>query len=635
MFNKIKRGISLITVFSILGISIPTDLSANIFDDAMKSVNKARSWNSNGTSNYYMGSVYVRFASPAPPPIIKVSAPEIQASCSGINIKGMFVSLLNLDQLGQMLQNAGASLAWGIAVGLIYSLPGIANAFKMINDWAKRIQQILGNACQSGIAIAQHYMPSGMDRISLQNKVDSYISNAASYMQGGMSSLAKALNINDIKFDQNGIVDLSGGDKLSKKGAIDALSNMIKGGLLADFSLQSSLITKMNIESKDKIFKAMGLNISSLKNNTVKPVGICLSGKTTTADCSDVNFSSIITKVSADSNEQNRWKLIWLFYEYTNKAIGDIYINNNDVVSLIKEAFGYLNNPTDENEAEAYDIISDPKKHSISIGYDGKGEMEQSAQELADVLIGGQYAVKSDDFHAHTITLLGMEANALSLKQSFAVSSKPTYQVDINEFLDGWYGVGPAAECAVANITHETNASVSLPSMASSSLNVTIPCSSVSYFVPPSLRKYEIIYLNSPANDKPKLKAELQKYLKYNYAIDLADYMVTALNNTFGNKIRQFSTPPSDTNTTSGADKKGKKVEGSRTASSVHPGEIVSLTMEYSRNISAFINEFEKQVRQKAKRDASDYVSRDALDKLFDEQRIKNKTRGLKNVVAQ
>ena len=647
MLRKIKKSISVITIFSVLGVSLPSNLFADsIFSDALKSVNQARSWHDDnaGTDNYYMGSVYVRFASPAPPPIIRVSAPEVQASCSGINIKGMFVSLLNLDQLGSMLQNAGASLAWGVAVGLIYSLPGIANAFKMINDWAKRIQQILGNACQSGIAISQYYLgKAGMDRTSLQKKVDSYIDNAAKTMQDGMSGIAKSLGLDGIRFDQNGIIDLSGNDKLSKKEAVDAIGNMIKDGLIADFSLQSSLITKMNTESKDKVFKTMGLDISQLQNNDVKPVSVCLFANTTTNGCSNIDISTLVSQVSADQNEQNRWKLLWLFYEYTNKAIGDIYVNNNDVVALIKEAFDYLKNPTDENKAAAYDIISSPDKHSISIAYDGKGNMDTVAKELADVLIGGESAVKTKDFESHVITLIGMEANALNIKQSYAVNSKPVYQVNIKNLLGNWYGVGPAAQCAVADITHETNATATVISSSATTTNAAtqsiqqVSCSDISYYVPPSLRKYEIIYLNSPTEDKPRLKAQLKKYLKYNYAIDLADYLVTSLNNTFGNKVRQFSTPPSDSNSTNSGnnDTNGTKEEGSKTTAAIKPAEIVNLTMQYSRNVSAFINAFEKYVRQEVKRDAKDYVSRDALDKLFNEQRIKNKTRGLKNVIAQ
>jgi hypothetical protein len=85
-------------------------------------------------------SVYFKFG-PAfdyPEPIVNVSPPKISAGCGGLSIKGMFGSIIGLDRLEQMLKNAGASFAWGIAVGLIYSLPGIGAAFKMINNWAKK-----------------------------------------------------------------------------------------------------------------------------------------------------------------------------------------------------------------------------------------------------------------------------------------------------------------------------------------------------------------------------------------------------------------------------------------------------------------------------------------------------------------
>jgi len=107
--------------------------------------------------SFYTTSVYFRFpaAASSPEPFWAFSEPKIQVGCSGINIKGMFMKLAGLDRIEETLKNAGASLGWGIVVGLIYSLPGIASSFKMLNDWAKKIQQLMANACQSGIAMGK------------------------------------------------------------------------------------------------------------------------------------------------------------------------------------------------------------------------------------------------------------------------------------------------------------------------------------------------------------------------------------------------------------------------------------------------------------------------------------------------
>lgn len=94
-------------------------------------------------------------------PILRASPPTIQAGCNGLNIKGMFISIINLERLSEMLKNSGASLAWGVLVGLIYSLPGVAAAFRSLNQWAKAIQKLMQNACRSGIAIGQALAHAG------------------------------------------------------------------------------------------------------------------------------------------------------------------------------------------------------------------------------------------------------------------------------------------------------------------------------------------------------------------------------------------------------------------------------------------------------------------------------------------
>jgi len=178
--KQVKKytNISVATAVALSGIPIQAFSGDTILDSAMSNFTKPGSFthtDSHGnviTTDYYTGGVSYSFGTEYPPPIFSVSPPTIEAGCNGINIKGMFVSLLGLDQLGAMLQNAGASLAWGVAVGLIYSLPGVAAAFKMINQWAKDLQKLLGNACQSGIAIG-HYLSekAGIDKEGMEKKL--------------------------------------------------------------------------------------------------------------------------------------------------------------------------------------------------------------------------------------------------------------------------------------------------------------------------------------------------------------------------------------------------------------------------------------------------------------------------------
>jgi len=628
--NFFKRSISVVLVGSLLGVSIPSNLFAEtIFDDAVTSINKARSWHDehSSTNNYYTGSVYVRFKTSNPPPIIKVSAPEVQASCSGINIKGMFVSILNLDQLGNMLQNAGASLAWGVAVGLIYSLPGIANAFKMINDWAKKIQQILGEACQSGIILGEHLLSStGYNKNSLQTKIDSKIDNAASVMQERMSGIAKALGLNNIKFDQNGIIDLAGDEQLSQKDKIDAWEGLIINGLLSNISLEASLVDELNQVSGGQLYKNLGIDLDNMSSQEVTSINVFINGQNIPAASNNKNISleKLITDDAGigDTQKQNKWKTLFTFYFYVNQGIGDIYVNN-DVTQIIKNAFAYLQNDSNKNEAKALDLLTSPQKYALNINMDGKAAESEAARELAFLLVFGANALYNPSetnyiptTKMHVLNIVAFNSENLNMKEAFAVLSADTYTSKLD--LSGWDGAYVSAKCATANLLNETNASVTYNGK-------TYNCSDVNYYVFPSLRKYQMIYMNSPAIDRPKLKAVLSKYIEEHYAMDLANYLTTALQDDFFVKMRQFKNVSSKTNSIK---------ESSNRAPAQNPAKLVQIINNYTAKVSNFIDEFKKTVAQLSSYDDKEITKRE-LDKIFNEQHIKNKERGLRNVITQ
>lgn len=144
-----------------IGSISPSD--NGFFDDILDSsilnvtpsgmINKKDSNGNIQSIGFHTTSVYFRFGPSfdMPEPIFNFSAPKMSIGCGGLSIKGMFASLIGIDRFEAMLKNAGASFAWGIVVGLVYSLPGIGTAFRMLNEWAKKIQQLFGNACQSGM----------------------------------------------------------------------------------------------------------------------------------------------------------------------------------------------------------------------------------------------------------------------------------------------------------------------------------------------------------------------------------------------------------------------------------------------------------------------------------------------------
>ena len=147
-------------------------------------------------------------------------------------------------------------------------------------------------------------------------------------------------------------------------------------------------------------------------------------------------------------------------------------------------------------------------------------------------------------------------------------------------------------------------------------------------FIDNILTKYEIIYLNSPETDRPKLKDKLTLYVENHYASDLADTLVTSFKDDLMVKMRQFNTPTKDS-----SGKPQDKYSANRSPSD-DTLKLINVINDYTTKVSKFLTEFKKDVKEIAKED-SKAITRDELDKIFDEQRIKNKTRGLKNVVTQ
>lgn len=110
----------------------------------------------NGENVYAVGgSLTLKRTVTAYPQLFHIEGPQISASCSGISFKGMFASVVNWDEMEEQFKESGESFAYGILVGIIYSLPGIGEIFTKLDAWAKKIQQMLANACRSGVAIGK------------------------------------------------------------------------------------------------------------------------------------------------------------------------------------------------------------------------------------------------------------------------------------------------------------------------------------------------------------------------------------------------------------------------------------------------------------------------------------------------
>ena len=672
MISKFKRTISGITAVAVISMSVPSYLSANIFNDALVSVNKQRSWNDSTSHNYYMGSVYVRFKQDTPPPIFNISAPEIQAGCSGINIKGMFVSILNLDQLANMLQNAGASLAWGVAIGLIYSLPGIANAFKMINAWAKRIQQILAAACQSGIVLGQMMANNmGWQKNSVDKWLTNHMPNAANFLQGGENAKLKAFGVN-IGFDKNGVLDLSGADKMTPKDIKDALAKLLSGGLLNNASLLGGILTSMQNDSGGTFFTNLGVPKKLRAGKVVDGVSLYIDADNNVVTTNSSDFTVVKKGIGdlvndsgiGDPNEQNKYKMMLLAYFFIKKGVGDIFINT-DLDNLVKKLTSYLQNNNEKNQKDAADVQTNPGDYPMVLNIDAK-PTDQAAKALANLIVNGisQKEAASDDAYTaqfQTADIVKMQAPSSDKYRDLVVLDKNQYQSSLSkdDVLGEWKGVYVAARCAASDILHIPVSDISLNAakdnnktdskVISANESNNFDCNNTIYYVPDGFQKYEMTYMNTPVENRQKLQSALINYLSYHYAQDLLNSIESAVSSTmiskpsFNNVVGVLS---KDTNSSSSSssssstksdskDKKPAKNEKTKSpAGTNNPLTLISIMQKYSDKTNEFFTEVEKEVNKATLRN-SKAISRDQLDGMFRTQRIINRERGISHVISQ
>ncbi|WP_418181407.1 conjugal transfer protein TraH (plasmid) [Aliarcobacter lanthieri] len=109
-----------------------------------------------GGTYLHGGAIEVRFKSSGSyPPIFQLGAPSLRASCRGISFDAGYAMFMNLERLGQQLSQAGTSLAYGVLIGLVYTMPGVEQAFTKLNEWSQWLQSFLADSCNIGTNIGK------------------------------------------------------------------------------------------------------------------------------------------------------------------------------------------------------------------------------------------------------------------------------------------------------------------------------------------------------------------------------------------------------------------------------------------------------------------------------------------------
>lgn len=155
MFKKLKIIIVTIIIFSIIANPVLANIDS-VLDNVVAGayVQSPGVYKSPSNTTLSMGSMSFRLKNDVlGKPLFGVTPPRANLSCAGMDFDAGMISMLNLDQFEGMLSQAGASLAWGIMIGIVYSLPGIGDAFQKLQQWAREAQKLFQNSCNIGKAI--------------------------------------------------------------------------------------------------------------------------------------------------------------------------------------------------------------------------------------------------------------------------------------------------------------------------------------------------------------------------------------------------------------------------------------------------------------------------------------------------
>jgi len=513
MKNRFKNILNIFIALTFLTQSIYAD----ILDDAMKGMTadviKLNSYTSGtGEQNYYTGSMSIRFNSAsALRPIVTFTPPSIEVGCNGIDLKGMFMSLLGLSQLKDMLFDAGASLAWGIAIGLIYTLPGVASAFKWINAWAKKIQALLADACNAGTLIGQDIgRNAGINKIGFVDTFNKFMTELGpddypEKKQEGRSALLEAFGYK------------TGGDKMPKDEKQDAIVSLLRSVFESDASMMGGLMHTIAVErGADKVSSAFGGGAG---------------GKAVSEAHGPLNSSTVSSLAGSGSNLTNisKTKMGLFAYVLIYNYVGDLAINPSTMDSL-KVLYDGANTSLNKQGAADLENIKNTNGRMLSFVHGVSAGSAKSSGEALGKFIwygtggnngsgpSGAYTVSptvaanrvnSKKLIAPEITIYTIKDKSSSSKSSII----PVLKKELNSRNSGsYYDSGSSYKGTLMNSRCIVDWLVQGSGMTDDANQSQITQNNCNTeFVFPQLHKYVKIIKNSPAVDQFELKFLLTK----------------------------------------------------------------------------------------------------------------------------
>lgn len=187
-----KRMATVILLVMLLALQQANAMKLNDLVDTAST--KSSQWQSpmTGEKYFYSGSYEFTFNNTenyAPWFNAGGSSDLFKAGCGGFSIGDMFMSMLGLNDIKQELSGAGAKLAWGLMIGLVYSMPGIHSVFMSIQKWARAIQKLLQDACQIGQALAKSSPFANVEKHMTDAVASSSIGKAIEDGKNGLTGL--------------------------------------------------------------------------------------------------------------------------------------------------------------------------------------------------------------------------------------------------------------------------------------------------------------------------------------------------------------------------------------------------------------------------------------------------------------
>ena len=508
MIKKITSGLLVLVLLSETSYA-----AANYFDGVLdnslmnvtpggKIVEKDGAGNVKSTT-FYTTSVYFRFggAGMYPAPILNVSPPQISAGCNGLSIKGMFASLIGLSQLEEQLKNAGASIAWGIVVGLIYSLPGIGAAFRMIDSWSKMIQKLLANACTNSAIITQGLVGDGLKDTSFGKMIgtaDTYIADhlmAPETLKGSVFGL-------DFETDSNMVLKSNKKASVPPEQVSENWKNFIIGALtgasMSTNVLSHALSALPPASAGTFITKAFNKgNFSDINYYDKADFNIKFSGSdSVSAGVTTFSMTSLVAPLTANVSKREDIARTFSQVAIARSISGDVVLSQKDITGTLAnlKSISSDTNSTAQKEASSKVMKEALDGSKVLFSYTQE-QAQKTNSELSTYLV--KYLMYGADavavgtnigVSALSYSIVCLPSNVEDNGKVFVIYARPLE----NSQDHPWFEVS-STDKGAKDRSHDLIYGLALPSGASQSLSDLESSSKIGLLVPDIINKIKVL----------------------------------------------------------------------------------------------------------------------------------------------